>query len=321
MADGEVLVAGAGLAGVACARVLHDAGVPVQVRELADCVGGRLATQAVGGRPVDVGAAYCTAESATFVNLVAEWVARGLVREWTDTFLVTSPDGPAGTTSGLMRYAATHGLASLPHDLARDLEVRLGHGVSRVAPGPLVDGEPFAAVALAMPGPQAWELLDPVLVEERAVCERLWEPCLTLVATWDRRDWRAMAGAFVADSAVLTWVTDDGSRQADGAPVLVAHSDPVLAAVHLDDPAAAVPVLIAELRQALRIEAEPVDVVVRAWPQAKPMDPQEQPFHLGPARIGLCGDGWHGRPRIEAAYLSGHALGRALVRLLGADLR
>ncbi|MDQ3358025.1 MAG: FAD-dependent oxidoreductase [Actinomycetota bacterium] len=53
--DCEVLVVGAGLAGLQCAGTLERAGVDVQVVEAADGVGGRVATETVDGFLVDRG--------------------------------------------------------------------------------------------------------------------------------------------------------------------------------------------------------------------------------------------------------------------------
>ncbi|KRF35322.1 NAD(P)/FAD-dependent oxidoreductase [Nocardioides sp. Soil805] len=53
--DADVLVVGAGLAGLRCARVLHDAGHEVLVLEAADAVGGRIRTDRVDGFLVDRG--------------------------------------------------------------------------------------------------------------------------------------------------------------------------------------------------------------------------------------------------------------------------
>src|ERR687885_994286 len=51
----EVVVVGAGLAGLACARRLNGAGVAVTVLEAADRVGGRVRTDVVDGFRCDRG--------------------------------------------------------------------------------------------------------------------------------------------------------------------------------------------------------------------------------------------------------------------------
>ena len=53
--DAPVAVVGAGLAGLSCAVALHDAGVPVQVYEASDGVGGRVRTDHVDGFQLDRG--------------------------------------------------------------------------------------------------------------------------------------------------------------------------------------------------------------------------------------------------------------------------
>ena len=54
----EVIVIGAGVAGLAAARALHDAGRQVVVLEGRDRAGGRIATDRSLGAPVDLGAAW-----------------------------------------------------------------------------------------------------------------------------------------------------------------------------------------------------------------------------------------------------------------------
>ena len=53
--DEPVVVVGAGLAGLSCAVALHDAGIPVQVYEASDGVGGRVRTDHVDGFLLDRG--------------------------------------------------------------------------------------------------------------------------------------------------------------------------------------------------------------------------------------------------------------------------
>lgn len=53
--DRPVAIVGAGLAGLACATTLHDAGIPVVVLEAGDGVGGRVRSDAVDGFTLDRG--------------------------------------------------------------------------------------------------------------------------------------------------------------------------------------------------------------------------------------------------------------------------
>ena len=275
-----------------------------------------MAVRTVAGRPIDVGASYFTVTHPLFVEQVDRWRADGLVHPWTDTFHVATPEGIAGTTMGPMRYGTALGLRSLVESLAVGIAVSPGDDVTDVAVGPQADGHAQAAVVLAMPGPQAIDIMAPELVEEQAQSARTYAPSLTLVTRWPQRVWPEIDGVFVNDSVVLTWIADDGRRRGDGEPVLVAHAAPVLAAEHLDDPDRATRVMLDELRGVLGVSGDPDEAFVRRWSLAKPLASSSAPFYLGENRVGLCGDGWHGPSRIEGAYLSGLGMGHALTRLL-----
>ncbi|MCS5733493.1 NAD(P)/FAD-dependent oxidoreductase [Herbiconiux daphne] len=113
----DVLVAGAGISGLACARALRESGVTVRVVDRGRRVGGRMSGRTLHGRPVDLGASYFTVpefagaeptgpesigpdsarsdvtkadfavpRGSGFAEVVASWVDRGLARPWTDTF-------------------------------------------------------------------------------------------------------------------------------------------------------------------------------------------------------------------------------------------
>ncbi|HYX96117.1 MAG TPA: NAD(P)-binding protein [Geodermatophilus sp.] len=307
-----VTVVGAGIAGVACARALAGAGVPVRVLDRGRRPGGRMASRTMSGRAVDLGASYLTAhEGSPFAAVVDDWVARGLARPWTDTFAVAGPDGLRSTTTGPVRYAAAAGLRSLVEDLATGLDVESGRTVAAVGPGRRVDGEDVPAVVLAMPDPQARRLLD-ADAAGRLLDDRPWEPSLAVVLGWSERRWPAdLHGAFVHDDPAVTWVADDGDRRGDGAPVLVAHTTAELAAAHLEDPdAAAGPVAVA-VGRALGIDGPPAWTAVHRWTYARPAEPRPEPFGLADG-IGVCGDGWSAPSRVESAWTSGHLLGAEL---------
>jgi predicted NAD/FAD-dependent oxidoreductase len=280
-----VVVVGAGIAGLACARELVDAGIPVRVVERSATVGGRLASEWRGGRPVDVGAAYLTADDPAFRKQLRRWQAGGLCRPWTDTFR-----GQRGTAP--MRWAAPGGLRGLAGDLARSLDITLGTEVT---------GLPEAdAVVLAMPGPQALQIAG--LPAARA---QSWQPVLTAVLTYPERTWPDFAGAFVNDHPVLSTVCDDGDRRGDRAPVLVAHSTPQSAT-------ASGPAMAAAVGHLLGITAEPAVELIR-WPYAQPQ-PRPGDFALERQEedVYLCGDAF-GKPRVQTAWLSGRAVARDII--------
>src|SRR5690349_24625810 len=106
----NVVVVGAGIAGLSCARELVAGGARVRVVERGRVVGGRLASKRFDGRYADLGAAYFVADDPAFEAQVAAWQSRGLARPWTDTLRVY-PGG--GTTTGPVRWAAPGGLRSL----------------------------------------------------------------------------------------------------------------------------------------------------------------------------------------------------------------
>lgn len=315
MTTPDVVVVGAGLAGVACARELRGAGFDVRLLDRGHRVGGRMASRRLWDRPTDLGASYLTAADPAFAAVVDDWAARGLAAPWTDTFTVLGQDAPR-TTSGPVRWGAPSGLRSLVEDLAEGLDVQKAELAS------LADVT-ARGIVLAMPDPQAVRLCgDHPLAE---VLTREWEPVIALAARWDHRTWDGVSpsgrfdGAFVNDDAAIGWVADDGRRRGDNAPVLVVHSTPELASRHLDDPAGAGPELVAGLRRLMDLD-EPADVHVHRWTFARPIGEREASYGLveGPSGlVGVCGDGWGPKPKVETAWLSGMRLGRELAGRLG----
>ena len=310
-----VIVVGAGLSGVAAGRTLREAGLDVVLLDRGHRVGGRMASRRTEGRVVDTGASYFTVSDPAFEAVVEDWRARRLARPWTDTFQVAD----AGTLSpkpGPMRWAAPAGLRTLVEDLAAGLDVR-EQTVRAVTPGPQVDGHTADAVVLAMPDPQARRLLDPGLSAVADALTDPFEPVLALTARWPEAVWPAMDGAFVTDDPILAWIADDGRRRGDRAPVLVAHSTAEFAAEHLAAPQEAAPLMEVAVRDALGIATEAASTHLHRWTFAKPSGRREDRYFLGEDRVGVCGDAWSDKPRVEAAYLSGVALGRALAQRLG----
>jgi len=136
MADrAEVLVVGAGLSGLSCARLLHDAGVDVRVLEASDGVGGRVRTDLMDGFRLDRGfqvllTAYEEVRAQVDLGALdlrpfrpggAVWTGRRVVRI-RDPFrepgsAVASLRARVGTVADKMRVAALRrALVSRPAD-------------------------------------------------------------------------------------------------------------------------------------------------------------------------------------------------------------
>lgn len=304
-----VTVIGGGISGVACANALTGRGIGVTLRDRGRRLGGRMASRTLrdtgtahDGRPVDIGASYFTAREPAFIAQVEAWMEAGTVRPWTDSFHVAGPDGISGVRAGPMRYAAPLGLRHVVESmLSPEVSVNSADDVSELP----TDAD---AVALCMPIPQA-RRLHPAIPESPIT----WEPVIAVTCVFQERSWIDLDGVFVNDDPVLTWIADDGRRRGDDAPVLVAHVHPVLSAGHLQDPSAVVPQAVATLRRVLGLSDLPAWVDAHRWTFAKPMTARAEPYWMSDdGRIGVAGDAWADGPRVEAAWLSGHALGEAL---------
>jgi hypothetical protein len=312
----DVAVVGGGISGIACAAALADAGLTVDVFDRGHRLGGRLATQTLrdtgtpcDGRVVDVGAAYFTVDDMGFGQVVGDWIDRGMVRPWTDTFHLADGSAVLGTKTGPMRYAAPRGLRSLVEDLASELPsdlVEIRHPIDvtalhRTPDGVRVADRDYRAVALCGPDPQMASLAQ-------ASDAPLWEPVIALTAIYAERTWD-FDGAFVNDDPVLSFIADDGSRRGDEAPVLVAHSTPVMAAGHLAEPITAAPAMLAVLRSLTG--SAPEWFTAKRWTYARPAHARPEAYSFDGV-IGRAGDGWNGEPRTQSAWVSGDALGRAM---------
>lgn len=232
MSAPRATVLGAGLSGLACARVLADAGVEVLVRDRGRRPGGRLGGRTLRGGEshgladhlVDTGAAYFTVDGdprdlgegepegvhhVGFAAVVDRLARAGVVAPWTDTFHLVGPRGVTGTKTGPLRWRAPGGLHTIADVLADGLDVQHQAPASSVGVSggrPAVDGEATDAVVVAMPDPQARALLqvddDPALASAAALLDAAWDPSIVVYARWDARWWPELDAAFV---------TDDGS--------------------------------------------------------------------------------------------------------------
>jgi predicted NAD/FAD-dependent oxidoreductase len=334
-----VVIVGAGVAGLTCARELTRRGVSNVVLERDSRIGGRCASLDLDGQPVDHGIPFLHAESREFALELDALGDDGKLRGWP---LRVHSQRPGLTPAGLRgqrRMARRAGVGELPACLAREAHIRMSSEVTALAPAgermqiTLADGTslsaPFVVVATALD--DALRLVEPVVVEWPGAAAHLagihalrWVPTLTLVARYpgDVRDpgfdlWHPLS------TAVLHAVVNDSAKRPDPARrVLVLHGRESFSRDYLlrdrDEWASE---MLWEAGQLLgEWAARPLAFHAHAWSCAR----LRPGYTMGEvvtfesprgACVSLCGDAFAAQPGLEGAFMSGIALGEQIATL------
>ncbi len=338
----RIVIVGAGIAGLTCARVLHERGIEVRVLERSRGVGGRCATRRVDGEPVDHGLPFLHGRDPEFLRLLRDVDGATVIPDWPRVRLGQgAPCQPAAFGGGHTVLAFREGVSRLPKHLARGLHVSLGAEVTRLrltgpedAPGPLelvlASGELLEsdAVVLTMPVPHALGLLrtlDPIPepVARRVPTLELVRsvPTLTVIATYPRGiaapSWEAQ---LPESSRVIHALLVDSSKRSPSAGVtLVIHARADYSRSRLDTPEGVWMPQV--LEEAARLAGEwvlrPVAAQGHAWHHAMVLGTSELSaplsINLGTAFLGLCGDAFDDRGGVEGAWHSARAMAARVV--------
>jgi hypothetical protein len=306
----DVLIVGAGLAGLSAARVLRERGLDVHLIDKGRSPGGRLATRRIGEGRADTGAQFFTVRDPDFGEDVAGWHERGWVSVWSY--------GWGAAQNGHPRYRATGGFATLARRLAEPLSLTLDRRVTRfhrMAGGWEVetdDGVRQATQALIVtaPVPQAIGLLEASDLAAPAALRAVhYAPCLAGLFQIDGGTGLPKPGVLQQVSERISWVCDNQQKGiSPEACLLTVHASPgfsVEAQAWTDD--AALAALWGEI-EPLCAGARRLDQQLKRWRYAQTIQPY-------PARavclvadppLVLAGDGF-GEARIEGAARSGRA--------------
>lgn len=334
----DVVVVGAGLAGLVAARALQHSGMTVTVLDKGTRPGGRMATKQFGGAAFDHGAQFFTVRSDEFAAQVDVWRGNGAsIAQWSDGFAQASDirDGPDGATDGgdgHPRYVVTGGMQALARTLAADIDVRLGHRVQAAwrhsdgwrlavagadAVGSTLDA---AALLCTPPVPQSLTLLArgatelPTQVEHR-LRELTYDPCLALLVTLDQDPGLPAPGAIQFAGGPVRWLADNARKAVSPRPAVTvqAAGDWSRAWYAACDDDVRGP-LLAWLDPWLGA-ARVTSWQVKRWHYAQPRRTDSEAtvaVDVDGARIAFAGDAF-GHARVEGAVRSGLAAADAVV--------
>ncbi|MDG5750790.1 FAD-dependent oxidoreductase [Qipengyuania sp. XHP0211] len=310
----SIAIVGAGMAGLACATQLARDGRRVTLFDKGRGPGGRMATRRaeIGGETVrfDHGAQYFTARDTGFQEQVALWERESVVARW-----------PA---AGEDAWVGTPAMNAPIKALAEPLEVQWAARVTDIVKSEQgwrlnVDDEihEFESVVFGIPAEQAAELLADIHAEFADRARRTQSrPCWALMAQFPER---LECGDVLrgGEGDTVSWAARNGAKPGhDGSESWVVHGSPDWSLAHLEEEAENVAgqLLDAFLHQAEVMPQAPLHMAAHRWrfAMAEPIDGPDALWDAE-ARIGVAGD-WLIAPRVEAAWLSGTRLARAILR-------
>jgi predicted NAD/FAD-dependent oxidoreductase len=313
----NIVVIGAGIAGITCARGLVQQGHSVVVVDKGRSPGGRMATRRDGDATFDHGAQFFTVRHDTFHLQVQDWLARGLVHEW---FRSEPIDGDESTSHP--RFVATAGMNTLVKDLASDLDVRCSVTVSSVVPNgtgwtlhTLESGSlDCDALVVTSPIPQTLQLLsDSNVVIPEQIQQCVYDPTVVLLVVLDKKSSALPKhGCIQNPDDIFSFIADNESKKVSRVPALTFHANARWSSQHFEE---SDELLHEQLLSAARNwcgDAQIVSSQVKKWRYATPHSAWPNECWVNEeSTLVLAGDAFHANStqhaKIESAYLSGYA--------------
>jgi hypothetical protein len=341
----RIAVIGAGMAGIACARTLAQAGHHPVVFEQSDRAGGRMSTVDSPFGGFDAGAQYFTVRDARFARALE--TVPGLCRPWSASSVqVLDAAGRQAAAAPPPRephWVATPGMQSLvatwAEPLARAGRLLPGLQVDRIGADPLQPGRwqlhtlgadgarqvhaGFDAVLLALPASRARALLEGsgLPAASAAGLENVEvAPCWTLMLAYPHAvqpglttlgpQWNAARSTHHR----IAWMARESSKPGRAAVERwTVQASPAWSQEHLDDtPDRVQAKLLRAFAEVTGLRAAPVHAEVLCWRDAQTLRPLGR-SHVwdAAAGIGLAGD-WCLGHRVEDAFISGLELALAV---------
>ncbi|WP_073977064.1 NAD(P)/FAD-dependent oxidoreductase [Erythrobacter donghaensis] len=313
----DILIIGGGMAGLSAAAAFAGTGALVTVLDKGRGPGGRMAARRVeiGGEQVsfDHGAQYFTARDPAFRAAVAGWEAAGVAVRW-----------PA---AGEEAWVGTPGMNACVKHMAADLDVRWNLRAERLcregAFWRVEAGEAAfraATVLVAVPAEQAAVLLSEAAPDFAARAAAVVSaPCWAVMAGFAAP--LPLTDTVRADTGPVSWAARNSAKPGrSGAETWVIHASPARSRELIDlakDEAARI--LLADFFEVTGIApAVPHHLDAHRWLYAQPeararLQGGEAPLYASRLRIGIAGD-WLHSPRVEGAWLSGHALAQGVLQ-------
>lgn len=307
------------MAGLAAADYVVSHGREAVLFDKGRGPGGRMSTRRMTDangteRQFDHGAQYFTARDPHFIAQTEKWAAANIVARW-----------PAASAD------AWTGVPAMNASIKAMASAHIVHWATRIAA--LVQGEdgwrltseageeygPYSAVIIAVPAEQVAQLTaahQPDFAAQASVIESA--PCWTMMLGF--ADTLPTNAITIKDYGPIGWAARNNAKP-DRPDIenWVIQASASWSKAHLeDDKDTIIAPLSTALAAALSLDDMPEPILAAAHRWRYAMVPKtsctDNPFAWDDGlRLGMCGD-WLAGPRIENAWLSGHFLGKHVIR-------
>ena len=329
--SGSCLIVGGGMTGLMAATVLKRHGLDVTVLDKGRGIGGRLATRRLTYSEeiegvFDYGAQYFTASNCEFQGWIDEWLAEGVITEWSQGFFQESG---SFKSSNKPCYRGSKSNRSLAQYLAQSLTVHTNTPVTQLnwqddhwqvqtQTGEIFQGD---RLILTPPVPQSLSLLDNSGIglnpDVRQKLEQVaYHPCITMLVLLEKPSQIPAPGGLWGSGHPLGWIACNYQKgiSARGYAVTL-QAGPEFSQNYWDQDNTEI---AQELLKAADswLGSKVLDYQIHRWRYSQVAVSYAEPYLAlaEPGPLVLAGDGFV-TGKIEGAFLSGLAAARSLLPL------
>ena len=321
----DIVIVGAGLAGLSAADELATAGFKTLLIDKGRSPGGRLASRSFGGATFDHGAQFFTTRSERFKATASQWVEAGLVKPWFNGY----PDHPDGHP----RYRGEPSMNAIAKALAGGKNLLLSTRVEAIETDDqgwqvhTDSDQTFScrAILFTCPVPQTLTLLtNSHITLPSPLGSRLayieYDPCIAVLAVLDSPAKLPAPGALALNEGPIDWISDNQKKGISPIPAVTLHASATFSTDNFNRDRETVGLELIELARPIIGNANISQFQVHGWKYSKPRTTDSEPclsvndFCAMPPLV-LAGDAFAG-PKFEGAVSSGWAAASQLLKVL-----
>jgi len=340
----DVLIIGAGIAGLTSAKHLEDQGFSVTLVDKGRGFGGRLSTRRIKGLHFDHGTQYFTAGGDAFKAEVARWKKQGWVRKWFES--LTFSDERVDKGSHPRYVPKSTGMTSLPKELAGELkgDLHRGERVKSIAfenalwTATCDSGLTLSAkaVLITSPVPQTLDVFEASKLalskpDKKTLSSIRYAPSLTVMLTLKKGVFSDLGeGMKFPNACDLNWVGNNTHKykQNKDNVALTLQASAAFSTKHFDSEEGPIlDALLNAITPYAPITREHIaEKQLHKWRYAFAETPVDKTFmtivlpSLSGASLVLAGDAFGERAKIETSWQSGRDAADALAKQLSANV-